>query len=57
MLKRRLDCMNKEINGQVVNVLDSWGKNMVKYLGELYERSASGKEFYLHGLPYDHDKV
>lgn len=49
--------MNKEINGQVIDVLDSWGKNIVEYLGELYERSASGKEFYLHGLPYDHDKV
>lgn len=49
--------MNKEINGQVVDVLDSWGKNIVEYLGELYERSASGKEFYVPGLPYDHDKV
>ena len=49
--------MNKEINGQVVDVLDSWGKNIEKYLGELYERSASGKEFYVPGLPYDHDKV
>ena len=49
--------MNKEINGQVVNVLDSWGKNMVKYLGELYERSASGRDFYVPGLHYDCNNV
>ena len=49
--------MNKEINGQVVDVLESWRKDSVEYLSELYKRSTSGKTFYVPGLHYDNDNV
>ena len=42
--------MKLEINGQTVYVLESWEKNLVVYLDELYERSSSGKTFYVTGF-------
>ena len=40
-LTERRGCMKLEINGQTVYVLESWEKNLVVYLDELYERSSS----------------
>ena len=49
--------MKLEINGQTVDVLESWGKNFAEYLDELYERSSCGKTFYVPGFHYDSKDV
>ena len=42
--------MKLEINGETVDVLVSWKKNLVEYLDELYDRSSCGKTFYVPGF-------
>lgn len=49
--------MKLEINGQTVYVLESWEKNLVKYLDELYVMSACGKTFYVPGFHDDSKNV